>query len=161
MKTFAILIGMFFIFLFSCHPGYKRLTRGNWEKRHTILVKYPDLPKPILDTLTKYYEAKLTKDTSDNVSYLISFDPEKQFKEMHYYDMTSPKFRLPFGFFFKLGRKKYFIYRADLRMPLVYYDGSLYFSAGKYFDSSIQNQLRNQYERWPYDKLYIFKYKLK
>ncbi len=162
IKKFEIIIICLFAFIISCHPCYKRLTslRNGWGK-DTVLIRFPDLPKPILDTLSKYYEAKFTKDTTDNVPYLISFNHAKQFKEMYYYDMDSPKFRLPFGFFFKLGKKKYFIYRSDFRTPLVYSENYLYFPSGKFFETLTNKERYNDSNKtWINKQLYI-KYKIK
>jgi hypothetical protein len=156
--TFIILL-ILIISLNSCHPFYKRLTRGGWGK-DTVFVKFPDLPKPILDTLIKYYESTFTKDTTDDIPDLISFNLNKQFIDVGYYDAYSPKLRLPFGQYFKLGKKKYFIHYSDLSTPLIYYNNYLFFPAGAYYDSTI-SKLRSQFERWPYDKQFYVKYKLK
>ena len=154
-----IYVTIILVFLGSCHPFYKRLTRGNWEK-HIVLVKFPDLPAKMQDTLHKYFEARFTADTLDDVSDLISFDDNKQFTDIAYYDAYSNKFRLPFGRYFKIGKKNYFIYYSDLRAPLIFDDGYLYFPSKEYFDKSIEHKLYKQHEKWPYDKKYYFKYKL-
>lgn len=166
------LIGMIFFYwicacititqVSSCHPCYKRLTslRNGWGK-DTVLVKFPDLPKPILDTLIKYYEASFTKDTTDNIRDLISFESDKQFKDVAYYDAYSPRLRVPFGRYFKIGKKKYFIHYSYLKSPLIYDQGFLYFPAGQYFEKSIQNKLSSQGERWPYDRQLFIKHKIR
>ncbi len=143
----------------SCHPFYKRLTNGDWEE-YTTKVRFPDLPIRMQDTIKKYYESTFTVDTLDDISDLISLDSVKKFIDIAYYDAYSKKFRIPFGRFFKIGKKKYFINYSNLRTPLIYFEKYLYFPAGEFFDKSIKHALHSHYERWPFDKQFFIKYKL-
>jgi hypothetical protein len=154
--VFSLLI---IIGLNACHPGYKRLTRGKWYK-DTLWVKFPDLPKPIIDTLDKYYQALFTKDTIDDISGIISLDPSRKITEVAYYNMNSKKFRLPFGWYFKIGKKKYFIDYSEFKTPLIYYDNVIYYKSGQYFDPNLTPKMRTKGQPWPYDKMYYVKYNL-
>lgn len=161
MRILFVIFVYFSISLFSCHPSYKRLTSER-RMKDTIWVKYSDLPKPVFDTLEKYYQACFTPDTSDDIKNVISLDVNKQFVDIAYYDAYSNKFRIPFGWYFKLGKEKYFIHYSQLKSPIIYYENYLYYKSGVYFDKTIKNKLYdNSHERWPYDKQFYVKYKLK
>ena len=95
-KTFLIISVCLCLLLACCHPSYKRLTKER-RMKDTTWVKFSDLPKPIVDTLIKYYESTFTKDTTDDIPDLISFNLNKQFIDVGYYNAYSPKLRLPFG----------------------------------------------------------------
>ncbi len=130
-------------------------------EKKSELIKYTDLPKLLQDTIIKYYESTFTKDTTDDLSDLISFDPNKKMIDVAYYDAYSKKFRIPFGRYFKIGSKKYFIHYSELDSPLIYYNNYLYFPSGGFFDKSLEHKLYSQDEKIPYDKKYFVKYKLK
>lgn len=119
------------------------------------------MPKNIKDTIGKYFETKFSEDTLDNISNKISFDPKRQFTNVEYYDAYSDEFRLPFGLYFKIGKKKYFIYYSDLQTPLVYCDGYLYFPAGNFFiDLTNEEKYKDKNVTW-YLKSNYRKYKLR
>lgn len=139
------------------HPFYKKLTRGNWEK-DTVWIKFTDLPKPILDTIDAFFKAKFTIDTTDDISDMISFDPQKQFVDVDYFDFDSSKLRFPFGWYFKLGERKYFIDYSELKGPYVFYKDALYFRSGQYFDKTIKDKIYSTNDHLPYDKQYYIKY---
>ncbi len=159
--TLFLAVIIFVLFDLSCyHPLYKRLARHHWEK-DTTWVRYPDLPAPVLETVKKYYEASFTKDTTDDLPDLISLDSTQRFSDMGFYDAYSHPFRMPFGWYFKIGKRKCFIDYSEATSPLIYYEGYLFFDSKEYYDKSIKEKLYDKYERRPYDKKYYVRYKLK
>lgn len=159
IKKNPIYITIFIVFLSACHPFYRRLTNGDWEE-YTTKVRYPDLPLRMQDTIKKYYESPFTADTLDDFSDLISLDSARKFIDIAYYDAYSKKFRIPFGRYFKIGKKKYFINYSNLRTPLIYYDNYLFFSSGLFFEELTKSEKYNDKNNTWYRKLYYFKYKL-
>lgn len=128
--------------LSSCAIGYKKLTTEKLEKklnRNKIeLIRFHDLPIVVSDTLAKEYEKYHNENKGYDkaqyfVSHFITFDSTVTGKHIKYQDFYSDKFRLPFGYFFKFGKEKFFIPYGEkqISQPYVFYCGYLYFF-GKY-----------------------------
>lgn len=134
------------LFLFStssCAIGYKKLTTEKLERKEkrgkSELILFNELPPLVSDTLTKEYEKyyqenKGQKNMVYSMSYFITFDSTITGDHIKYQDFYSEKFRLPFGYFFRFGKKKFFIPYAErgIGNTFIYFDGHLYFY-GKYF----------------------------
>ena len=144
-------------------------------------VRFFDLPEIVADTLAKEYELynRMTKlDTIPEeyagISYFIAFDTTIQGVSIKYQDFYSDKFGLPFGYFFKFGKKKFHQpYREQtLTYPYIYYDGYLYIT-GKYFGDECNNLFSttrdksgnmmrvHNYHEIEYQKYLIWKWKIK
>ena len=146
--------------LSSCHPFYKRLTRGNWGK-DTVCIKFPDLPEPVRTIISKYGDVEASPDPLDDFKPLISLDTLHKADDGILADAYSSKLIIPFGWYFKIGKSKYFIHYAYAYSPIIYYNNYLYFDERKYFDSLYTSFQFLKNERIPYEKRFFVKYSLK
>ena len=127
----------FLIQMSSCAIGYKKLTMHK-IRNDTTWVLYNDLPIEVADTITKIFKKYHRENMGINVPIykfpeLVSLDSSVVAEIIKYQDFDSEKLRLPFGYFFRFGKNKYFIPYGEQRInpPLVYYNARLYF-LGKY-----------------------------
>ena len=165
MKTYlkiivTILCVVISISLNSCHPCYKRLTKGNWHK-DTTWVKFPVLPEPVKTAISKYANAEATIDTLDDMEPLISLDSLRKAENGFFADAYSQKIIIPFGWYFKIGKNKYFMHYAYAYSPIIYFQNCLYFDARRYYDNSYDTFVFSKNERIPYEKRFFVKYVLK
>lgn len=162
------------LLLSSCAIGFKKLSDKKLEKQEkrgkVELVMFDRLPKPVADTLRKQYEKYRIENSGKHKTVydlpaFITFDPYLQGYTVKYQDFNSEKFRLPFGYFFRFGKNKFFIPYAEhqLQYPFVYYDGYMFIS-GKYF-GEIKPQVHDvnspDYNRVDYQNHGYWKIKIK
>ena len=129
--------GFLILQMSACTIGYTKLTMHK-IRNDTTWVLYQNLPKDVADTVTKIFEQYHKENMGINVPVykfpeLVSLDSTVVAEIIKYQDFYSKKLRFPFGYFFRFGRKKYFIPYGEQRInpPFVYYDFRFYF-LGKY-----------------------------
>ncbi|MBL4657087.1 MAG: hypothetical protein JKX73_03745 [Flavobacteriales bacterium] len=117
----------------SCTIGYRKLTMHK-IRNDTTWVLYQNLPNDVADTITKIYDKYLRENRglsfpTYNFPELVSLDSTIIAEIIKYQSFDSEKLRLPFGYFFRFGRKKYFIPYGEQRInpPFVYLNERFYF----------------------------------
>jgi hypothetical protein len=133
------------------------LTRGNWEK-DTSHIKFPDLPDIVKDTLSKFYNQYYSLNKSINYPDLISLQPGIKVCFIDYHTFPPDKLLFTTGYYFKIGRKKYFFDYKKYKTPILYYEGDLYYFSDEYFVKK-ERVVFEDYADY-YNKIFV-KYKLK
>ena len=155
--TFAIIIS---VLLNSCvytnYPFTYKLTRGNWENDTTQLI-FNDLPELVKDTLSSYYQKYYAKD-SVFYSELISLNKDVDACFINYNTFPTEKLFQVTGYFFKIGKQKYFFDYHKYRTPIVYYENCLYYFSGEYYVKKDRYTFEAQSD---YENKIFVKYNLK
>lgn len=154
---------LIFLAFNSCTLGYKKLTTKKLERKEkrgkVELVKYEKLPAPVSDTIAKeykkYYEInKGKKEAEYFVTHFITFDSAVKGKNIKYQDFNSSKLRLPFGYFFSFGEKKFFIPYGEQKIGsmFIYFQNYLYFYGEFYGEHRDFDKMKvDSPERWRVD----------
>ena len=128
-----VAMGILILQMNACTLGYTKLTMHK-IRNDTTWVLYHSLPKKVSDTLIEIFEKYhlenkgLTFPVYD-FPELVSLDTTVEAEIIKYQSFDSEKLRLAFGYFFRFGRKKYFIPYGEqsLNPPFVYLDSQFYF----------------------------------